>query len=372
MINIQKLFFEQGHEEAIRFLSEELAIKVKDYGDYFLLDYNQIDSPKTNEYVVECRGLTVDKNGRILARAFPRFFNWGEAPETTVGFEFSRAKVMEKADGSLIKVYFNPYTGRWEIGTRGTALAEGPHDFYESFRHAVLEDGFGVTEEEFQRFFNHNIAIDSTYVFEYTSPKNRIVTRYTKPEMVLLGINDNVNCGFRLPTELDIAMLYEFSDNVRSVKLYSYDSVDEMLESTNDLPNLEEGYVLYDMESGVRIKVKSLKYVEVHRIRGEGKPTPKSICTLILENEQDEFLAYFPEFRDLFTPYEDKLKEIHLTLVQAWDAYKDLESQKDFALAVKDLTGSSILFTMRNKKISLHDAWNEAKLSYKLTMLIEG
>lgn len=160
--------------------------------------------------------------------------------------------------------------------------------------------------------------------------------------------------------------------NVRRIKEYSFTDVDEMLESTNNLPNLEEGYVLYDMESGVRIKVKSLKYVEVHRIRGEGKPTPKSICTLILENEQDEFLAYFPEFRDLFTPYEDKLKEIHLTLVQAWDAYKDLESQKDFALAVKDLTGSSILFTMRNKKISLHDAWNEAKISYKLAMLIEG
>lgn len=184
MINIQKLFFEQGHEEAIRFLSEDLAIKVKDYGDYFLLDYNQIDSPKTNEYVIECRGLTVDKNGRILARAFPRFFNWGEAPETTVGFEFSRAKVMEKADGSLIKVYFNPYTGRWEIGTRGTALAEGPHDFYPTFRDAVLAT-LGVSESKFQE--DCKMLDDKyTYVMEYIGPTNRIVTRYTKDELVYI------------------------------------------------------------------------------------------------------------------------------------------------------------------------------------------
>lgn len=372
MLNVQRLFFEQGHEDAIRFLSEDLAIKVRDYGDFFVLDYNQIDSPKTNEYVIECRGLTVDKNGHILAQAFPRFFNWGEAPETTVNFEFSRAKVFEKADGSLIKVYFNKYTGQWEIGTRGTAFAEGQHDFYPTFRDAVLEDGFGVTEDRFQKFFDEYGVCGLTYVFEYTSPKNRVVTRYTKPEMVLLGIAHNITGEFDIPQEYDTSWMNSFSMNIREVRLYSYADADEMLASTSTLENLEEGYVLYDMESGVRIKVKSLKYVEVHRIRGEGKPTPKSICTLILENEQDEFLAYFPEFKYLFEPYQDKLKEVHLTLVQAWDAYKDLESQKDFALAVKDLTGSSILFTMRNKKISLHDAWNEAKLSYKLTMLIEG
>lgn len=164
-------------------------------------------------------------------------------------------------------------------------------------------------------------------------------------------------------------IMKEMGWNVRKIKLYEYDTVDEMLESTNSLPNLEEGYVLFDSVSGIRIKVKSLKYVEVHRIRGEGKPTPKSICTLILENEQDEFLAYFPEFVPLFIPYQTKLVEIESNLIDTWNKTKDIVEQKDFALAIKDVIGSSILFTMRNKKMDFKSAWDDARVNYKLSLM---
>lgn len=183
-MNVQKLFFDYGWEEAINILVGEYSIKVKEYGDFFVLDYDQINSPKTDKHVIECRGLTIDKQGKILARAFPRFFNWGEAPETTVGFDFSRANVLEKADGSLIKVYFNPHTDKWEIATRGTAFAEGPHDFYGTFRNAVLVT-LGVTEQQFQ-IDCAKLEKGFTYIMEYIGPSNRIVTRYTKDELVYI------------------------------------------------------------------------------------------------------------------------------------------------------------------------------------------
>lgn len=115
----------EGGPQAIRDAVSSRGVDIREYPEkqMFLLDYNQIEA-KDNDYVSDhCRGLVVGYDGTILRRGFKRFYNFGSAGWTD--FDFKNSIAFEKADGSLMFVYFCPATNQWEIGTRGTAFAEG-------------------------------------------------------------------------------------------------------------------------------------------------------------------------------------------------------------------------------------------------------
>lgn len=172
--------------------AEPLNIKVREYPEqgYFMLNYDQIESPKSDPISMECRSLILDKNGDVVSRSFDRFFNYGEMPEFYSDFDINRAFVFEKADGSLIKVYWSPATDRWEISTRSQAFAEGPHAQGGTFREWVLR-AMNLSESEFQFCMSNVGDKDCTYIMEYCSPYNRIVTPYENDIMILLAVRNN-------------------------------------------------------------------------------------------------------------------------------------------------------------------------------------
>lgn len=177
--------------EALATLKEEIGIRYKVYEEdgIVILDYDQIESPKTHPIVIECRSLILSyPEFDVVSRKYDRFFNYGEAPDMYADFSFDDAIVMEKADGSLIGVYYNPKTDRWEISTRGMAKAEGEHLFGGTWRQKVQE-AFGFKDEvDFQERCDDIFRRSSTYIFEYCSPENRIVTKYDEAHMVLTGV----------------------------------------------------------------------------------------------------------------------------------------------------------------------------------------
>jgi hypothetical protein len=65
-------------------LVEKYKIKVKDYTDRVVLNYDQIESPRFDPIVDECRALILKKNTwGVLARGYDRFYNVGEDPNTS-------------------------------------------------------------------------------------------------------------------------------------------------------------------------------------------------------------------------------------------------------------------------------------------------
>ncbi len=370
MLNVQKFLLaqkEQGLSNAQAFeqLTEQFAIKVKHYEDerIVLLDYHMIDSPKMNPVVIECRSLILQFDTfEVVSRKFDRFFNYGEALEYYRAFDLSRSVIMEKADGSLIGVYH--HNGKWHISTRGMAFAEGEHVLGGTFREKVL-DAFNISEEEFQQVFA-GFPKDTTFVFEYTSPENRIVTKYEAPVMVLLSANNT-------ETEWEYAVaykeLYLMGLKFRPVKTYSASDMDEVVKLANSLPNLEEGFVIYDPVSNKRMKVKSSLYVVAHSIRGNDPlPTKKNLLRLLFTGELGEFCAYFPEWSEKALDIQREVDNAYRELAIAWDEYKHLESQKDFALAIKDVPYNGILFQTRKVKKALNEVWNDWPLEKKISM----
>lgn len=371
----QKLFKELGWEAATQHLLDNSSIIVKNYDNkIFVLNYNQISSPKLDDYVSECRGLILNHTGSVLGRRWSRFFNYGEMPEVTSNFKFEGSSIFAKADGSTILIWYNPYETRWEISTRGTAFAESGQGFYDSFKEAVLDDGFHVSEEEFQEFCLENLDTNMSYVFEYCSCKNRIVTFYETPQMVLISTIHNetgIEQSYEMDS-LDIKTLWsKLSDNVKHIDKFEFDSLDDMVSTAKNLSSLEEGYVAKDI-NGLRIKIKSDQYVRVHRIKGDAGVTPKTISGLVVENEHEEFLTYFPEYKDMFQPYIDGFHKLIKLIDDVWVNHHGIESQKDFALSIKDYSFKSILFSMRKTEKSFDEIWSEMREEYKSEMLIES
>jgi hypothetical protein len=372
-MEVQKFIREKGWQA----LKDELFIEVREY-DHGLrvLNYSMIESPKMHPVVAECRALKLDTDGNVVSRAFNRFFNFGEAG--TENFDFSNCTVWEKADGSLCPVYFCPQTNQWEISTRGTGFAEANHVFGTkrdcTFREAIL-DAMRMTEQEFQACMSSvEFHKSCTYVMEYCSPFNRIVTPYSEPHMVLLAVVSNIthieanNAGLAEWTKL----LSSKGMNIRMPKVYHVSSGDALVKLAESLDNLQEGFVVVDHNTGKRVKCKSSHYVLVHQMRGNGTPTMNNLLELVAKNEQDELLAYFPEYKVFIDPVEDALRQLKLEASLLYNHVKDIESQKDFAiriLSVVDPCLSPILFKARKDNVSTEQAFMSLSLSQQCNLI---
>jgi hypothetical protein len=357
-MQVQKYLREHG----IQKLQDEFAIKVKQYDEgLIVLNYNQIDSPKSHPITMECRGLILDSDFNVVSRSMDRFFNLGEVPESQKHIDMRQAVCYEKIDGSLIRIYF--WNNSWQIATRGMAFAEsGPNGFDITFRGLVLK-ALDMNEEQFQSNCDELLDTDITYICEITSMENRCVRFYSGYTLYYLAARNN-----RTYEYVDASGTCDFFGMVLP-KQYSFALMEDCVQATKELKNLDEGYVLY--QSGIPVcKIKSPAYCAVHLLRGEGL-NPKRICELVLTNEQEEYLTYFNEDRVHITPYVEILDKIHFALDKAWVDNHGIESQKDFALSIKHVKGNSVLFYARKMNCLVTEAWNAQTDAYKLKMLME-
>lgn len=156
--------------------------------------------------------------------------------------------------------------------------------------------------------------------------------------------------------------------NVRPVKAYNMGSFDEILAAIKELPALEEGYVCFDPVSKKRVKIKNPSYTAIHHMRGEGQLSMKRVYSLVLENDHDEYLVYYPEDRVYFDPAVAAVKELEDKLHAEWAKVKDIEEQKAFALEVKDLPFSGVMFEARKRKADPVHTFHEMDMNKKLRL----
>ena len=341
---------------------EKKGIKVKEYPNYYMLNYDQINSSKFDPIVQECRSLIIDKSFSILSRAFDRFYNLGENPNEIKAFDYC----LEKLDGSLISQHWNKYKKRWNFSTRSMAHAEGETSLGNTF-YQVIKKALDMDDYEVQIYHNH-FNRDFTYIYELVSPETRIVTRYENYELYLLAIRET-KTGSYLP----IDRVREFADynGIRTPKLYRFDSFESIIEAAKDLPALEEGYVCCkELPGGKvgRIKVKNPSYVAIAHLRDNGLSI-RRIIDLVLENDQEEYLTYFPEDRELFNPYIKAMENMFIKIAETHLKVKDIVDNKDFALVTKDISYKHFLFSLRRNKEKPKEFFTKLNIKSKLEQL---
>lgn len=332
----------QGHID-LNHLQNQYGIKVTEYIDRYVLNYDQINSSsfKFHPVVRVCRQLILSKDlKRILHRSFDRFFNYGEDDISTAEFDISQAICDEKLDGSLIGVYFDGE--RWRTCSRLMAYAEGPLPKntanYSTFEELIR------CEVDLKPIYHYG-DYDCSYLFELVSPYNRNVTKYFKTRMVLLAVRNKIT-GQYLDREIEAKRI----GWKHLPKTYQFSSFDEILQSMKDLHVLEEGYVCCSGDQ--RIKIKNPIYVAISHLRDNGTLNPKRIIKIVESYEEEEYLAYYPEDRKFFEKYIEVRDFLPRFFEDQYQKVKDLKTPKEFALAIEDIPFKSILFKMRQTEKS--------------------
>lgn len=335
MLAVQNYIKEHGLDA----LCNNFAINAKRHSKYnnlVLLKYSQLESPLSNPVVQECRGIILDEadDWKVVCYNYKKFFNYSEPNAAKI--DFSKSKIYEKVDGSLMQLYY--YNGEWNVATSGTPDASGDVG---DFGFTFAELFWGVWNE-----LGYSLPKDTNncYAFELTTQYNLIVVQHQKSDITLHG-------GRNLETMKELNPVVEaHTNNWKCVKIFPFDSMDALLEVTNSLNGIEqEGFVVVDSSEGEykRVKLKCENYVRLAHLKESCTTSKRQMLEIIRKNESDEFLSYFPQFTDMY--YDIKLKLEHLIgkIEGFYEAVKDIEDRKTFALKVKDWKYSGAVFAMR-------------------------
>jgi len=358
MLHVQSYLRNGG---ILRRLVEEKGLDCKVQDGKVLLNYSMIDSPKLDPIVKECRGLILyEDNWDVASMAFERFFNLGEGGAEDLGPDLYKCMVLEKLDGSMISLWYDRTTKKWQCSTRGMIYADGPVGQLSTKKFSDLFwEGLRNTRRKFftqvpkiawhSNEDTDNLNSNYTYVFELTSLENRIVTPYPEPFVTLLTVRDNVSVRELSRVELEHEAKRVRLPVVRICRGYNWE---DLLKMQGCAPTYE-GYVVLreSSPSHRRVKVKNPAYLAISKLFGKGT-TEKALLELIKCGDWPEFLAYYPE-------YEKNVRHLQAVFQKLCDIirrdYVDLvplEDRKAFALEATKRMFPSILFSMRDGRIT--------------------
>ena len=309
------------------------CVKTKHYyindKHYVMFTYNQVNSDFNNDIVRECRGIIFREGEwtKPVCHAFDKFGNYQESYVPKI--DWNSAKVTEKVDGSLIKVWYNSDTDDYMISTNGTINAfDAPIDDYryksfgELFVNAIdLCDLMSVMSK-----YNK-----STYIFELVSPVNRVVVPYETIRVYFLGERDIEG---NLTSFTDSECTEGFIDiGVLTPKVFNLSTFDEVVTAANELPWDEEGYVVHDKYNN-RVKIKSPAYVIAHYSRINGNISEKHLIRVILEGQEEEFLTYCSDYKDTLLKTKQKMEDYLVKCKFLYTTIPNFNNRKDYATYV--------------------------------------
>ncbi len=198
--------------------------------------YAQAWTPVT----LACRGLIADRDGTVVARPLPKFFNVGQpgAPDLDLDTE---VHVTDKADGSLGIIY--PAADGFAVATRGS---------FES------DQAAHATSLLRKRYASFVPPAGLTVLVEIIYPANRIVVDYgDMDDLMLLGAVDIASGRTFGP-----AAVPSWPGPV--IDAFAHRTLAEAL-AAPPRPN-REGLVAWFPGQDIRVKIKYDEYVRLHRI----------------------------------------------------------------------------------------------------------
>ena len=311
---------------------EPYDIRIKRSEGFIIFSYRP-EADFHIEIVRECRGIILDETDdyKPVCVPFFKFGNYGDPYADAI--DWNTARVQEKIDGSLIKVWC--HQGDWRVSTNKTINAESAKT--NSNEDTFMNIFYKAWKRTGKRFSDLNP--DYTYMFELVSPQTRVVVPYAETKLYHTGTRDkntlqelNVDIGIEKPKEFSIA------------------TIEDCVEAAKNLDKYHEGYVVVDSRWR-RIKVKSPVYVSIHHLLNNIS-SEKRIIELIVSGEDTEVVAYFPEYVDTFNPMRERIDRFIAHNEQELDTIRSAEyaTQKELAEYVTQTICPSCLFFVLNGK----------------------
>ncbi len=355
-------------------LFKEKFIKYSTEGVLAIFNYD-IGCNFSDPVVQEARGIIINLESlEVVCWPFRKFGNWNESYADPI--DWSTARVQEKLDGSIIKLWFDSLRKEWRFSTNATidsSLANADSLTNESYYDLIKKaDNYGSIP--FDR-----LDKDNTYIFELVSPQNRIVIEYPYCRLFHIGTRTNISGRERL---VDIGIvkpaeysLHSLKECIAAAKLLNR-SEDQ---SENDAELLssvkKEGFVVVDIHFN-RVKIKSPDYLAIHHVIKNGNFTKERVVRLLRDEEinVDDFCREYPEYAVYIRYYQFKLAELEFEVTafvrMVLNMYEEYSRErKALALVIKDHRYQSFGFMAIDTHKSAHEMIKELDLG-KLLKLI--
>ena len=301
------------------------------------LNYDMIESPMGETIVKECRGIILRLDTwDVVACPFFKFFNAQEGPAAKI--DWSSAKYLEKMDGSLLILYWDCVTANWYFATRSMPEAEGMCNALTCSFADLAQMALKEMDIDFAKW-TEKLNKRYTYMFELTSPYNRVVVDYKKPQLTLIGVRD-------LDTlkELDAKPVAN-EIGVPHPMEFGFATLDDIIAVVNEWNAVEhEGVVVVDKHFN-RVKVKGINYVAFHGAISSINASDRNLMRLIMRGADDDLA---PIMSDFLKEKTEKFKARYASLIKQfqneWETVKHIKEPKEFADKVSHMTWPAVMF----------------------------
>ena len=285
----------------------------------------EIDA-KWNKNNLFYRSLITDKEGTVLSSGFPKFFNYGEKPDCYPDPEqFNDWVIEDKQDGSLCIVEF--VNGQFSMRTRGTS----------TYKTLVNYKDFEFLFEKYPKVKKH-VQENSNYsfLFEIVTPNNVIVIRPKEIDFYFLGAVDKNT--LKMATNEEVLNMWKNMGCPPTPQKYYFQNVKSISQISEFVKEWKgkEGVVLSYNNNQNRIKLKSLWYITIHKIKSRLNSEKNLIEYFVkcgMPNESD-----FRKKLETDFDFEivEQLKDEISTICKTGDGVRrEIESMKYFVKTIK-------------------------------------
>lgn len=281
-------------------LVDEYNLKIRHDGDYAMFNY-YFNCDFSQPIVQEARGIIIDVvRMEVVSWPFRKFGNHNESYADKI--DWSSARVLEKVDGSIIKLWYDEKKKGWQFSTNATIRAESApvEEFIgKTFMDVILEAD-NYADIPFDR-----LDKSTTYIFELVSPYTRVVIDYGKSSLYHLGTRNNITGA---ESEVDIG--------IKKPKAYDIGSLDGCISAARALNGGDEvdqeGFVVVDA-AWRRVKVKSPDYIMMNHLKQTNEVSKYNCLALLVEGKQREIEIICdsnPHLLPVFKYYDYRLCEL--------------------------------------------------------------
>lgn len=195
-------------------------------------------------------------DGELISAGFRKFVNYGEAPEFEPLPSNTNIEAIRKLDGSLMIV--SKCSDKLIIRTRGTIDA------------TYLDNGNEVDflKKKYPKAFDNEWLKSGQFslLFEWTTPTNRIVLQESEePTLWLIGMVRHSDYSYIKQFHLDKYAKDMEVERPETLRISISDDVDKIKKQIETLKDIE-GVVIYDESGQILKKIKTLRYLELHRV----------------------------------------------------------------------------------------------------------
>lgn len=281
------------------------------------------------------RGITF-VNQKMVALAFPKFFNLGENESTTnVDFNDIRC-IFEKVDGSLISVF--EINGKLEVKSMKSVESDV----------AIEARAYFKVRNDISEFCKNLLDKGYSPIFEYVSPSCRIVLEYNEPNLIYLGCRNMTNGDILLSHEPPVNK----PKQIQTPQTFTVEQFKDYLKRDD-----VEGVVVV-LNSGLMFKMKTETYCLIHKVLDHF--SPKKVVDNIVNGTYDDMIGVLT-YHSLENEV-NKAKDVYskyATIFEAWKAKAESyyennkeRSRKEVALDVlsKDKFLGNLVFKRWDNK----------------------